>query len=145
MQHNIDWIIHCVMDGAACDECGAVETGFIPYAVNAHTHGMEKYGHMDFQLVLRLPVEEIGRILNTMGMRVQRGERFKAGDMVSGIYSDCKVRLDEFEEYGRTVLRVVIPDKHNLFPEDPDCMEVYKLQLLETDDLYIGNEGCTCE
>ena len=48
----------------------------------------------------------------------------------------CNVRLDEFEETGRTVLRIIIPDDENRFPEDEECMEVYRLQLLETDELW---------
>ena len=108
----------------------------MPYTCNAHTHGMEKYGHMDFQLVLKTHPAEIGRILNTFGLWVQSGRRFKAGDMVSGIFQDCNVRLDEFEETGRTVLRIIIPDDENRFPEDEKCMEVYRLQLLETDELW---------
>lgn len=71
-----------------------------------------------------------------MGLRVQNGERFRAGDYVSGIYEDCPIRLDAFEETGRTVLRVVIPDKYGVFPEDENCMETYKLQQLPTDALY---------
>ena len=145
MPHKIDWDIHCCMNGAVCADCGKVEDGFLPYTMNAHTHGMEKYGHKDFQLVLRLPVEETARILNTMGLRVQQGEKFKDGELVSGIYEDCKVRLEEFTEADRTVLRVIIPDGHNRFPEEPDCSETYRLQSLETDDLYIGDGGCTCE
>ena len=70
-----------------------------------------------------------------MGMRVCSGERFKAGDYVSGIYDDCQIRLDAFEETGRTVLRVVIPDKYGVFPENENCMEVYKLQRLSTQAL----------
>ena len=136
MKNKIDWIIHCVANGA-CDECGKAENGFIQFACNAHTHGMERYGHQDFQLVLQLPPQEIGRILNTMGLKVQGGERFKAGDMVAGIYEDCDVRLDEFQECDRTVLRVVIPDKYNIFPEDERCMDTYRLQLLATDALYL--------
>lgn len=97
---------------------------------------MEKYHHKDFQLVLALPVKEIARILNTMGLRVQAGERFHDGDLVSGIYEDCDIRLDEYEETGRTVLRVIIPDKYNVFPEDERCMPVYRAQLLETDALW---------
>jgi len=97
---------------------------------------MEEYGHMDFQLVLKAHPAEIGRILNTFGLWVQSGRRFKAGDMVSGIFQDCNVRLDEFEETGRTVLRIIIPDDENRFPEDEECMEVYRLQLLETDELW---------
>lgn len=138
---KIDWIIHCCANGAACSECGTVETGFIPNTCNAHTHGMEKYHHMDFQMVLFLPFEEIGRILNTLGLRVQAGERFHSGDMVSGIYEDCDIRLDAYEETGRTVLRVMIPDKCNIFPEDKQCMPVYQLQLLKTDELYRENGG----
>lgn len=138
---KIDWIIHCCANGVACSECGDVETGFIPHTCNAHTHGMEKYHHMDFQMVLFLPLEEIGRILNTLGLRVQTGERFQSGDMVSGIYEDCDIRLDAYEETGRTVLRVMIPDKYNIFPEDERCMPVYRLQLLKTEELYRENGG----
>lgn len=136
MKKDIDWIIHLCTNGAVCAECGKVETCFLPHACNAHTHGMECYGHPDFQLVLDLPTQEIGRILNTFGLRVQNGERFHAGDLVSGIYDDCDVRLDEFEETGRTVLRVVIPDGRNRFPEDPNCNARYRIQLLETERLH---------
>ena len=79
MKQEINWIIHLVANGA-CDICGKKETGFLPYLCNAHTHGMAQYGHPDFQLVLFLPQEEIGRILNTLGLRVQSGERFQSGD-----------------------------------------------------------------
>lgn len=138
MNKGIDWIIHCCANGA-CDACGKVENSFIQYTCNAHTHGMEKYDHPDFQMVLQLPFEEIGRILNWLGLRVQAGERFNPGDYVSGIYEDCQIRLDEYEETGRNVLRVIIPDKFGIFPENPECMEIYKLQLLETDDLCLDN------
>lgn len=140
MKTKIDWIIHYVANGACC-ECGNVESEFIPYACNAHTHGMERYDHPDFQLVLNYPPQEIARILNTMGLRVQSGERFQAGDLVEGIYLDCPVRLDEAEECGRTVLRVVIPDKHNIFPEDERCMERYRIQMLPTEALCRENGG----
>lgn len=134
MTAKIDWEIHYATNGV-CSECGELEKSFIPYTCNAHTHGMEKYGHMDFQLVLKTHPTEISRILSTFGLWVQSGRRFKAGDMVSGIFRDCDVRLDEFEETGRKVLRVIIPDDENRFPEDENCMEVYRLQLLETDQL----------
>lgn len=133
---NIDWIIHLCANDVACAMCGEVEQGFKKYACNAHTHGMEKYNHPNFQIVLQLPAQDTGYILNTLGLRVQSGERFRAGDLVEGIFLDCPVRLDEFEESGRKVLRVIIPDKYNLFPEDECCMEIYRLQLLPTEDLY---------
>lgn len=137
MENNhIDWIIHCCRNGALCNMCGDAENGFLENSCNAHTHGMKKYGHMDFQLVLAYPDKEICRILNNFGLWVQQSRRFAAGDLVSGIYEDCDVRLEEFEETGRTVLRVIIPDKHNIFPNDKRCMYPYTLQTIPTDLLW---------
>lgn len=140
MKRQINWIIHCCTNGV-CDECGNVEMSFLPYTCNAHTHGMEQYGHMDFQMVLRVSNTEIMRILNTLGLRVQSGEKFKAGDYVSGIYEDCDVRLDEFWETDRSVLRVIIPDKNNIYPEDESCAIPYRFQKLLTDSLFKQDGG----
>lgn len=138
---KIDWIIHLCCNGAKCAECGDVENGFLPYLCNAHTHGMEKYHHMDFQMVLNLPPREIGRILNTFGLMVQSGCRFHDGEYVLGIYEDCSVRLMEFTECGRKVLRIVLPDSHNIYPESPDCEAPYSYQHMETDALHISSRG----
>lgn len=144
MSEKIDWVIHYCTN-CVCDECGKDANDFLPYTCNAHTHGMEKYGHMDFQIVLALSPEEIGYILNSLGKRVQAGERFHRGNYVSGIYLDCDVWLEEFEETGRQVLRVVIPDRNNCFPEDPKCESPYTLQVLKTNALYTegGNGICS--
>ena len=139
MKPKLDWVIHLVKNGVACACCGEVENGFVQYACNSHTHGMAKYNHPDFQLVLSLPDEEIGRILNTLGLHVQAGERFHNGDLVEGIYLDCPVRLQEFEECDRTILRVVIPDKHNRFPEDTNCEYPYTLQIFDTE--FLSRKG----
>ena len=96
---------------------------------------MAKYGHQDFQLVLYLHPNQMGYVLNNLGLRVQAGERFKAGDLVEGIFDRCPLRLDEAEESGRKVLRVIIPDDQNRFPEDPECEYPYSYQLVPTDDL----------
>ena len=134
MNNNIDWIIHLV---ATEPVTSAGRRKRIPalYLQCAYSwHG--EYGHPDFQVILSLPPREIGRILNTLGLRVQEGERFQAGRYVSGIYADCDIRLDEFRETGRDVLRAVIPDRQNRFPEDPQCEEPYRLQSMDTEDLY---------
>lgn len=146
MRSEINWIVHLVMNGVKCDCCDEVENGFLPYLCNCHTHGMEQYNHPDFQLVLNYPNEEIGRILNTFGLRVQAGEKFKDGDLVEGIYEDCRVRLSEFTECGRKVLRVIVPDRQNRFPEDENCTAPHIFQVLETEYLMKGawsNEGKT--
>ena len=118
---KLNWIIEIIGNGVVCDKCGKVEDSFPEYICNAHTHGMNKYHHPDFQLVLHISDEDIGYILNSLGIRVQAGEQFHSGDLVEGIFEDCPVRLDSFQETGREVLRVIIPDSQNRFPEDPNC------------------------
>lgn len=132
---KVDWIIHLVANGVVCEDCGKVENCFPEYICNAHTHGMDKYDHMDFQMVLQIPREDICYILNTFGKRVQAGEQFHAGEMVTGIFQDCPVRLDAFQECNRTVLRVIIPDGDNRFPEDPECKYPYSFQTLTMEQL----------
>ena len=132
---KLDWIIEIIGNGVVCAKCGKVEDSFPEYICNAHTHGMKKYHHPDFQIVLHISDEDIGYILNSLGLRVQAGEQFKAGDLVEGIFEDCSVRLDSFEESGRRVLRVIIPDSMNRFPEDPECAYPYSFQTLSMQQL----------
>lgn len=132
----IDWIIHLVANGVRCGECGETENGFLPNMCNAHTHGMDKYGHQEFQMVLMIGPELICYILNELGLRVQAGERFHDGDAVSEIIKDYDVRLIEVEVEGKRLLRVVVPDAQNRFPEDPQCAEYYNQQHQPMEMLY---------
>lgn len=132
---KVDWIIHIVGNGIICEECGDVERGFKENLCNAHTHGMSRYSHPDFQMVLATAPHEIGRILNSFGLMVQNGYRFTDGEYVTGIYEDCAVRVQMFWETDREVFRVIIPDRNNIFPEDPNCEEPYCYQLLKTSEL----------
>lgn len=116
--NKVNWIIHYVIGNYGPGGC-----------INAHTHGMEKYGHLDFQCVLNTNKGDIMYLLNTLGRRVQYGERFSPGDMVEGLFLDCPVRLDLFKETGRTLLRLIIPDGFNTFPENPACKAPYKYQI----------------
>ena len=143
--HPVDWIIHLVKNGNVCEECGDVEMGLLPNACNSHTHGMERYNHLNFQLVLNYSNEEIMRILNTLGCMVRDGFRFEDGDLIEGIYLDCPVKLKLFNETERSVLRVIVPDKYNKFPEEAGCMVEYLIQNLETDDLFLEHLKSTVE
>lgn len=148
MKKDFDWIIHCIMNGAKCAVCGEPIHDMVPGSANFHTHGMDKYNHPDFQLVLGCNMQLAGYILNTLGARVRAGERFKDGDYVKGIFEDCDVRLDTYEETGRNVLRVIVPDANNLFPDEAGCDMYYWVQLFETDELYINlgkaSQACRC-
>ena len=119
------WIIHLV------------EGDFYrPCLCNAHTHGMGEFGHPDFQIVMNVGPELIGYILNELGDRVRNGEIFYPGNTVTDVIEEpFTLRLASFEETGRSVLRVLIPDENGRFPEDPECDPLYKLQLLSTSEL----------
>ena len=143
MDKKINWIIHYCANGAVCADCGKMETGYLPFTCNAHTHGMERYGHKDFQIVLELPVEYIGYILNALGSCVQDGERFCAGELVK-FPDGLVVKLAEFEECGRKVLRVLFPDRMGRFPDQSGCMKLFALQMRNTDDLHYGGIHIGC-
>lgn len=129
MKQKIDWMIHFEANGEICACCGEIITGFPEYMANAHTHGMSKYGHLDFQIVLALPPNVVGTILNDMGLRVQAGEKFKSGDILSDVLADgYSVRLVEVEETERRVLRIMLPDPENRFPGDKGCEYPYNKQ-----------------
>ncbi len=134
---NIDWTIHLVGNGVVCQKCGKVENPFPKNICNAHTHGMNRYGHPEFQLILHLHPTTTCAILNNLGKRVQAGEQFKAGEYVSNIIMDYKVRLDEFQEDNRKVLRVILPDPQNRFPEDESCEYPYNIQTFTLEALQL--------
>lgn len=144
MQQKIDWIYHYVGNGVPCAICGKVEDSFPPGICDAHTHGMDKYGHPEFQVIIDGGPQETGRLLNTMGLRVQSGERFKSGDEIEGLYLDCNVQLREMPDAnGKPVLRLVIPDAKNRLPEE-GADYPYCLQVLATPVFYIGTGLCKC-
>ncbi len=134
-QKKVDWIVHLVANGVPCATCGEVEYNFPKFICDAHTHGMDKYGHMEFQLVIDYGMEHVCYLLNSMGLRVQNGEKFKSGDVVKGLYEDCDVTLQAIpDSNGVQVLRLIIPDKHNRMPFDgadyPYCLQYKMLERL---------------
>jgi len=113
---KVDWTIHQVIDDKG--------PGGI---INSHTHGMERYHHPDFQLVLPISPRQTESILNTIAHEVQNGRKFKPGKYSGEVFS-CDFRLDAHRETGRDVLRLILPDPEMRFPEDPLCAEPYKHQ-----------------
>lgn len=135
---EIDWTIDIITDGK-CDVCGKYHKDiFVPYICDARTAGLDKYGHMEFQFVLKLRIELICEILNLLGRRVQSGEIFKAGCFVHHILEKYPVRLDLQTSDDTNYLRVIVPDEKGLWPEDPECNKVYALQKHPIESLYFN-------
>ena len=130
-----NWVFHYVTNNAPCSICGKEEKAFPKFICDAHTHGMYQYGHEEFQVVIDCGPQEVGRLLNAMGDEVKSGEKFKDGELVKGLYLDCDVRLQEMPDTnGKPLLRLIIPDKQNRWPENADYP--YNLQSFATPLLY---------
>lgn len=69
----------------------------------------EKYNHLEFQIVLPLSPETIGRILNLLGDRVRNGNCFHDGEMASDVLVGYDVKLRKMVEDGEELLRVMLP------------------------------------
>ena len=136
MSEKMNWLCEYVSNTAVCDICGKQESGLPQYICDAHTHGMNLYGHREFQVIIECGPQEICRLLNTMGMKVRDGEGFKPGDRIKDLYLDCEVELREkLDVDGVPLLRLVIPDKQNRWPEE-SADYPYNMQILSTIALY---------
>ena len=125
-----DWTILLTVNGMRCDNCGMEENPYVDGICFVSTTGLtERYGHPEFELVLQQQVNTMGYILNELGFRVRAGEKFEAGQLVSGIFADCDIRLDKSPDH-ENMLRVIIPDNNNRWPEEDDCASIVKLQTL---------------
>lgn len=86
---------------------------------DCHTHGMNDYDHLDFQIVFPLPSYIAHSLLSILAKRVIGGEKFKNNQIVDGVVSGFNVKLINAKEGERDVLRIIVPDKDaNLEEED---------------------------
>ncbi len=79
--------------------------------LNAHTHGLENYDHLNLQMVFPIEPRVIQNILHNIIARIKDGEKFKHGDIVEKVLGNgYKCKLIETQESGRSVLRLILPD-----------------------------------
>lgn len=100
--------------------CHAIPAGDSqsPTGINYHTHGcQESFGHMDFQVVAGIPPDAGYAILVNLVHLVKKGGKFGNRDTSKEIIENMSVMLAEAQEDGRTVLRVIIPDKNGSLKE----------------------------
>ncbi|GGG18207.1 DUF4262 domain-containing protein [Paenibacillus abyssi] len=117
MMEKHGFFIHFVLD----DQVGA--------GANYHTHGLEQsFGHPDLQCTLPITPEIIQSVFHTIVDRIKAGERFVAEQLYEKVITNYPVEFKEANEFGRKVLRLLLPDEKGLFPNDPMCNPVYKEQ-----------------
>lgn len=143
MENKPDWICHLVMYGK-CAISGEIETSPVnQYLCDCHTHGVTKYGDYELQVVVKLPREIIGYLLNTVGAMIRAGAKLQDGDYIENLINDYSVLiLKNADIDGKGILRIVLPDAQGRFPKDTGCDLPYSLQGLSTYIITNGFEKC---
>jgi hypothetical protein len=122
MSKQVDWIIHYVASTADTPATN------IEGMVNVHTHGLEKHGHSDIQLVVPIAQKQAMDILNTISLSILDGKSYDEGyHEMDGVLS-CGCWVEAHQEVNRVVLRFIFPDPKMRFPWDAGCEHPYNQQ-----------------
>lgn len=110
-----------------------------PTGFNMHTHGLDRFGHLDFQIVLPVKPEighEFFRIL--VGIIKSGKGKFEDGSISTELMSNSMpVKFIKVQETGREVLRLIFPDRHgNINMDDMD--ELFAKQY--SDGTFLENK-----
>ncbi|MEK4487942.1 DUF4262 domain-containing protein [Psychrobacillus sp. FSL H8-0484] len=99
---------------------------------NNHTHGIiENFGHDDFQIVIPFEQKETILLFYHLVELIKKGETFEPDIEYKNIIQNGSVHFKEFEDDGRKILRLILPDEKGKMPNDEDCSEIYKKQYNE--------------
>jgi hypothetical protein len=94
---------------------------------DVHTHHLqETYNHLDFDMKFPFTVSFeqhqafriIGKIFENLVKRIEKGEKFEAGQRVSEIIENFDVKLIASVNGGRPYLRIILPDPLGRLDED---------------------------
>lgn len=117
------WVIRCKYPTYECADTD--------YLVDIHTEGLMEYNHPELAMVVSIPPETAGEILNTLGIRIVNGERFDVPGVYDNILQDdypVRVVRTEYGS-GREMAVLILPDEKCRLPEDVGCQEPYRWQL----------------
>lgn len=84
-----------------------------PYSYNYHTHGFEGlFNHKNIQIVIPMPPERAHDFATIIVNEIKSGKRFSTGvDYPDLAGNGFMVRFIDAMECGRSVLRMLVPDK----------------------------------
>lgn len=114
-----DWMIHYVFP----------EENDPDFLIDCHTHGLEKYGHLELGIVIALGEQVSCMMLNSLGERIRNGEKFEEGIRTDILKNEMRTRIVK-EKFGdKEILILVFPDQNGLLPEDEGCEEIFNKQM----------------
>lgn len=95
-----------------------------------HSHGLDEYDSLELEINLSIPQKLGMYIINTIGLRIANGEKFKDGDMVDEVVN-CLLPIRETSgiHSNDKHLRIIIPDENFKFPWDEGCNLEYINQI----------------
>ncbi len=97
---------------------------------NIHTHGLrETFNHPDLQIVMLLKPNIAQGIFTAMIDEIQMGQQFQEGKLYDQVLVGYPVMVKAYEEMGRMVLRVLLPDGNGYLPGHPKCDPIFQGQL----------------
>ncbi len=101
-----------------------------PY--DAHTHGLCDYMHPELQIRLNLDCKTLKVILNLLGDKIKKGEKFKHKQIIKN-EDICTLPFTfvnaGYDDDNKEVLRIILPDKNGLMPWDYNCDSEFKKQM----------------
>lgn len=116
-----------------------------PYLGNFHTHGLNIYNNQrELCIVLGLDNKTAASLLNSMGLRVAKGETvFTEGIRTDILKNEMNVQLLCFDN--DPTLYIILPDANGKLPLDDDCEEPFKYQyeyakLISEDTVSLQNQ-----
>lgn len=113
------WFAHYVFDN----------DGELDEMANLHTHGVwENFGHRDLQIIIPIQPEVVHGIFANVIAQIKKGRFFQTDKPENNVINNYDVHFREFEEQGRKVLRIILPDPSGKFPWDEGCEEPYNRQ-----------------
>lgn len=113
------WFAHFVFD----------HDGNMGGMANCHTHGVwENFGHRDLQIVLPIQPEVAHGLFTTVVEQVKKGRIFKTDTAEDKVINNLDVHFREYEDQGRKLLRIILPDPTGKFPWEVGCENPYNRQ-----------------
>jgi hypothetical protein len=98
--------------------------------IDYHTHGIQEgHNHMDFQVVFPINPEMIHTFMHGLYSVVKDGGVIPVETRYADVLQGYDVYFRVYEQGGRNVLRMLLPDKNNLFPMDDGCDPEFLFQL----------------
>lgn len=129
-QQKLPWKIHYVTNSDDVRDWQDVPQVFFDGMCDAHTHGLNKFGSLELQIVLDLGPEVIGVMLNLLASAIVSGDFVPEENMqIDGLIPKMVVRVNKAKDAeDNDVWRIVFPDNEGNFPENTEYMP-WRMQL----------------